>query len=95
MPVCGNFQRRSHYSASTAHRALSVREWPALGMLWGTARSNAAPAVCSRGSGACTGGYGRVAVHVVSGGCGFAGLGRVPEEEAALGNHCAQSPVSA
>ena len=28
------------------------------------------------------------------GGCGFAGLKRIPEEEAALGNHSAQSPVS-
>ena len=27
-------------------------------------------------------------------GCSFAGLGRFPEEEAALGNHSAQSPAS-
>ena len=28
LPVCGNFQRRSHYSATTAHRALPVCGWP-------------------------------------------------------------------
>ena len=48
LPVCGEFQRRSHYSATTAHRDLPVRRWPALGMPWGTASSNAASAVCSR-----------------------------------------------
>ena len=94
MPVCGNLHRRRQHSATTAHRALPVCEWPALGMPWGTARSNAASAVCSRVGGACTGGCGRGAVQVVSGGCGFADLGRFPKEEAALGNHCAQSPAS-
>ena len=95
LPVYGVFQGRRQHSAITAHRALPVREWPALGMPWGTARSsNAASAVCSRGGGACTGGCGRGAVQVVSEGCGFAGLWRVPKEEAALGNRSAQSPVS-
>ena len=46
LPVCGNFQRRSHYySATTAHRALPVCGWPALGIPWGTARTNAGSAV--------------------------------------------------
>ena len=48
LPVCGEFQRRRQHSATTAHRALPVCEWPALGIPWGTARSNAASAVCSR-----------------------------------------------
>ena len=94
MPVCGEFQRRRQQSATTAHRALPVCEWPALGMRWGSARPNAASAVSSRGGGACTGGCGRGAVQVVHGGCGFAGLWRFPEEQAALGNHSAQSPAS-
>ena len=47
LPVCGDFQRGGQYSAPTAHIALPVCEWPALGMLWGTARSNAVSAVCS------------------------------------------------
>ena len=69
-------------------------ELPALGMLWGTARSNAASAaVCISGGGTFTGGCGRSAVQMVLGGCGFAGLWRFPEEEAALGNHSAQSPA--
>ena len=34
------------------------------------------------------------AVQVVGEGCGFAGEWRVPEEEAALGNHSVQSPGS-
>ena len=94
LPVEGEFERRSHYSATTAHRALPVCRWPALGMPWGTARSNAASAASSRTGGACTGGGGRGAVQVVCGGCGFAGLLRFPEEQAALGNHSAQSPAS-
>ena len=32
LPVCGDFQRRSQHLANTAHRALPVCEWPALGM---------------------------------------------------------------
>ena len=47
----------------------------------------------SRRLGACTGACGR-AGQVVCGGCGFAVLWRFPEEEAALGNHSAQSPFS-
>ena len=30
--VCGDFQRRRQHSEPTAHRALPVHEWPALGM---------------------------------------------------------------
>ena len=74
MPACGNFQRRRQHSASTAHRALPVCEWPALGMPWCNARSNAASAVCSSCEASGTGGCGRGAVQVVcGGGCGFAG----------------------
>ena len=32
LPICGDFQRRRQHSATTAHRALPVREKPALGM---------------------------------------------------------------
>ena len=45
--VCGDVHRRRQYSATAAHRALPVCQWPALGMSLGTARSNAASAVCS------------------------------------------------
>ena len=94
LPVCGDFQRKRQHSATSAHRALPVCRWPALGMPWGTARLNAASAVCSRlVGGACTGGCGR-AWQVVCGDCGFASLLRFPEEEAALGNWSAQSPAS-
>ena len=37
LPVLGEFQRRRQHSAPKAHRALPVCEWPALGMVWGTA----------------------------------------------------------
>ena len=57
--VCRDIQRRRQHSATTAHRALSVCEWPALDMLWGTARSTAASAVTSRGGRACLEGCGR------------------------------------
>ena len=57
-----------------------------LSIPWGTARSNTASAVCSRYGGACAGGCCR-AGRVVCGSCGFAGLWRFPEKEAALGNH--------
>ena len=67
----GVFQMERRTSATTAHRALPVYEWPVLGMPWATARSNAAFAVCSRCGGACTGCCGR-ARQVVCGGCGFA-----------------------
>ena len=57
VPVCGDFRRRRQYSATTAHRALPVCQWPALGMKRGTARSNAASVVCIRcgrvGTGSC------------------------------------------
>ena len=41
-------------SATTAHRALPVCEWPALGMSWATTRSNTASAVWSRRVRSCT-----------------------------------------
>ena len=91
--VCEEFQRRWQQSATTAHRALPVCEWPSLGITLATVRSNAASAVCNRCGGACTGACSR-AGQVVCRGCGFAGLWRFPEEEAALGNHSAQSPAS-
>ena len=48
LSVCGFFLRRKKHSATTALRALpAVCEWLALGMPWGTARPNAASAVCS------------------------------------------------
>ena len=92
--VCGDFQRRRQHSATTAHRALPVCDWPALGMQWGNVRSNAASALCSRCGGAYTWFRGRGGQQLVSVGCGFAGLGRLPKEEAALSNHSAQSPAS-
>ena len=85
------FQRRRQHSATTAHRALPVCEWAALGIPGGTAaRSNAASGLYIRSGGACTGGCDR-AVQVVYGDCGFAGLWRFQEEEAVLSNHSAQS----
>ena len=94
LPGSEDFQRkRQQNPVTTAYRALPVCEWPALGMSWGTARSNAASAVCNGRGGACTGGCGR-AGQMVCGGCGFTGSWRIPEEEAALGNRSAQSPAS-
>ena len=88
LPICGDFQRRGQHLASTAHRALPVCKWPALDTPWGTVRSGAASAVCSRCGGACTGGSGG-AGQVVCGGCGVAGLCRFPQDKAALGKHIA------
>jgi len=94
LPVCGDFQRRrQHYSATTAHRALPLCDWPALNMPWGTERLNEAFAMYNRCGGACTGCCGK-ARQVVGGGHGFAGLWRFPDEEAALSNHSAQSSAS-
>ena len=45
LPVCGDFQRRRQHSATTAHRALPVCEWPALGIPWGTAKKNSLSSV--------------------------------------------------
>ena len=70
MPVCRDFQRRRQHSATTAHRALPVCEWPALGMPWGTSRSVVASAVLRRCVGASTRGCGR-AGHVVYWFCQF------------------------
>ena len=83
-----------HHSATTAHRALPVCVYPALGIPWDNATSNAACAACNRCGGACTGACGRGAVQVVGWRCGFAGLWSCPEEEEALINHSAQSPAS-
>ena len=91
----GDFQWWSHYSASTVNRALPVCEWPALGMLWATARSNAASAVLSRHGGACIGCCGRTGQEVVC--CWVAVLldsGSFPAVEPLLGIHSAQSPAS-
>ena len=68
MPVYGDFHRRRQHSAPTVHRALPVCGWPALGISWGTVRSNAAFALLRKFGGACTGGCGR-AEHVVCGDC--------------------------
>ena len=52
----GVFQMLRRRSATTAHRALPLSEWPVLGMPWATARSHVASAVCSwRCGGAFTG----------------------------------------
>ena len=59
LPECGDFQSRRQHSAITAHTALPVCEWPALGMPWDTARSNSACVVSSRCNGACTRGCSR------------------------------------
>jgi len=93
LPVCGDFKRRRQHSATFTHRALPVCEWPAVGMPWGTARSNAVPAVHQRCGLHFTWGFGR-AGQVVWRGCGFACLWRFAEKAAALGNQSAQSPVS-
>ena len=44
----GVVQMGRRLPATTAHRALPVCEWPALGMPLATARSNSASAMCSR-----------------------------------------------
>ena len=54
MPVCVDFQKRRQNSSTTVHRALPVCELPALGIPWGTARSNGASAASSRCGRACT-----------------------------------------
>ena len=94
-PICVSFQRSRQHSATAAHRALPVGEWPALGMPWGTARSNAASGVCAAGvvepAVGSAAGPGRWFMGVAV----FPLCGRFPEEEeAALGNHSAQSPAS-
>ena len=53
---------------TTVHTALPVCEWPAMGMPWATARSNAASAVCSRCGGACIGCCGHAGQVVFWGG---------------------------
>ena len=93
LPVCGDFQRKRHYSATTAQRALPVCEWPVMDMPWATAKSNAALTVCSRCGGACTGSCGQSG-QVVFGGYGFAECWSFPDMEALLNNHSAQSPTS-
>ena len=65
-------------------------KWPALGMPWATARSNATCALVSRSGGASTGGCG-TAVQLAS---GFVTFLSPSVMEPVLGNHCAQSPAS-
>ena len=93
LPVCGDSQRGRQYSATTAHRALPLCKWAAVGMPWSTERLNAASVASSRCGGACTEGCGR-AGQVDCGGCGFAFLWRFPEEEAAFGNFSLQNHAS-
>ena len=82
-------------SATTVHRALPVCVlWPALGMPWDIARSNAVSAVTSRCDGVCSGCSRRAGQVVLCGGCGFARLWTLSVMEAVLGNQCAQSPAS-
>ncbi len=52
----GVFQMWRRWLPTTAHRALPVHEWPALGMPWGAVRSSAASVMFRRSGGACTGG---------------------------------------
>ena len=82
------FQMWRHRSATTAHRALPMREWPALGVPWATARSGSASAVCSRCGGAYKGCSGWVGQEVC-GGFGFAVFWSFPDVEVPLGNHSA------
>ena len=89
----GVFQIWRRCSTPSAHRPLPLTEWPALGMPWPTASSNAASAVCSRCGGACTGHFDRTS-WVVCGRCGFAERWSFQDVEAQLGNHSAQSPAS-
>ena len=89
----GVFQLSRRCSATTVHRAVSVCEWPALGMPWGTARSNVAYTVRSRYCRACTGCCGR-AGQLVSGAYGFAECWSFTDVGSPLGNYSAQSPAS-
>ena len=81
-------------SATTAHRARPVCEWPALGIPWATARSNAACAVISRSGGACTVGCGSAGQVVCEASFGFVTFWSRSVMQALLGNHCAQSPAN-
>ena len=87
----GVFQMRRCSSATTAHRALPVCEWPALGVPLGNARSNAASAVFTRCGWVALGlqqsSAGGLSGMRVDGGWRFS-------EEAVLGNHSAQSTAS-
>ena len=76
MLLSGVFQFRRRYSATTVYRALPVCGWPALGMSWGAARSNAASALCTSCEAPGTGGCGS-AEQVVCGGCRFAAEWRI------------------
>ena len=72
LPVRGDFHHRTRqHSATNAHRALPVCEWPALGIPRGTGRSNAVSVVCSSCGESRTGCCGQ-AGQVVHGGCNFA-----------------------
>ena len=89
----GIFQMWRSHLATTAHRALTVSERPALVMPWASATFNAVSAVCGRCGGACTGCCGR-AGQVVCWGCGFAECWSFPVVEALLGNHIAHRALS-
>ena len=91
----GVIQMWRYCSATTAHTALPVCEWPVLGMLLGTASSNAVSLMCSRCGGAYTGCCGRAAqVVVCCGVCGSAAFWSFSVEEALIGSQSAQSPAS-
>ena len=81
-------------TVTTAHRALLVCEWPALGILLATARSNALSAVYNSSGGACTGCCGWDRQLGCVWGCSVAECWSFADWEALLGNHSAQSPVS-
>ena len=89
----GVSQMWRRHSATTAHRALPVCEWPALGVHRATARSSIASAVSSSSGGACTRACDR-AWQGVCGVWGFAECWGFADVEAPLGNPSAQHPAS-
>ena len=91
----GILQMRRQWPVTTAHRALPMCSWLVLlGMPWGTARWKAASSVRSRCGGDCTGCCGRAGQEVVYGGCGFVDFWSLPDMEAVVSDHGAQSPSS-
>ena len=95
LPICEDFQRRSQRSATTAHRALPVTEWPVLYIYHESLQ-------CQMQTLQCAAGVVGPALRAVAGlgswvvGVAFCAvvLWRFPEEDAAVGNHSAQSPAS-
>ena len=94
--VCVGFQMTRRRSTTAARsRALPVCDWPALGTIKDTGRSNAAFEVCGWCGGDNTGCCNRAGHQVVCGCCDFAGLCRFSNDDRApLVNHSAQSPAS-